>query len=303
MSPVDFGSGSPASVDLGYGAHYPQIRFTADDESCMWNGFPVCLGWDLELFTPIVPVDPVPTSQLLIFTAPPGAGAYQPTESEWPHMRVYDAHLAALSGYDLQFKMRFFATGSTSCGSACIARVGSTCCGDSQPGPIFGEYIESVFSPTGNCVVCTSDDEIELALRVTNFSPITANGVTIGAAGEIMGRIEAQWVSTGDPPPSYAPDQQFKIEFRPPCYIASGPGDLDAGLYIALETDSCGNLTKTFTNVRDAVNALGLGITASVLGGHGADIAEPDPHCTPPEYCCDMTGADCSGGVDWPYTG
>lgn len=119
----------------------------------------------------------------------------------------------------------------------------------------------------------------------TNFSPISG-GVTI-----TNGLLDIQWVAGSYHPPEYAPNQPFTIQWRPPC-------DADSGLYIALATDSCGLLTKTYTNVKDAVNALGLGITASILGGHGADTAKPDPSCPAPDYCCDMAGAECSGSID-----
>jgi hypothetical protein len=67
------------------------------------------------------------------------------------------------------------------------------------------------------------------------------------------------------------------------------------GLFINLETDSCGVLTKTYDDIVVAVNALNCGITASVLGGHNADIAGVSAG--------GLDGAICAGALDNPYTG
>jgi hypothetical protein len=66
--------------------------------------------------------------------------------------------------------------------------------------------------------------------------------------------------------------------------------DVFPGLVVYLETNSCGVLTKTYTQIATAVNALSIEIAATTLGGHGGDTAEPTKGL--------MGGADCSGGVN-----
>jgi hypothetical protein len=61
------------------------------------------------------------------------------------------------------------------------------------------------------------------------------------------------------------------------------------GLRVYLETNSCGTLTKTYTQLAAAINGAGLGFAATTLGGHGADVADRDNDL--------FLGADCSGGV------
>jgi hypothetical protein len=119
-------------------------------------------------------------------------------------------------------------------------------------------------------------------------------------------RLEVRYTSSVDPPMIYDPYQALDIQWEPPC-----PGLSEGYLAIGLEVDGCGNLTKTYTQVANAVNALSLGLTVTVLGGHGSLTAQPDTTCsdTPlfthdclngpqDEFACLMTGADCSGAVD-----
>lgn len=73
-------------------------------------------------------------------------------------------------------------------------------------------------------------------------------------------------------------------------YKGGGFTDPMPGLYVYLETSSCGVLTKTYTNIKTAIDAASLGFTTTILGGHGADVAAPDRDV--------MAGADCSGGVN-----
>jgi hypothetical protein len=278
-----FSVGSAAFVELGDGsAHDPQIKFTSDDGSCKWNGFPVCI--DAEIFSPIVPSAVISSYQLLSFTTTPGPGGSSPTEAQWPFVRVFDFLDGYLSGYKLQARVRFTASGGTSVGSLGVGV--ATACG-AKPGPIFGVYDSGFFDITSSPCRCAFNSAEELILKTlyTNFDP-TGNTVTI-----TDGILDIQWVANTAPLATYAPLQPFTIQWRPPC-------EVDAGLYIALSTDNCGALTKTYTNVKDAVNALSLGITASILGGHGGDIAKPDPSCPAPDYCCDMAGATCSGSID-----
>lgn len=277
--------GSAAFVELGDGsAHDPQIRFEADDGSCKWNGFPVCI--DAELLTPDAPAGVFSSYQLSAFTTTPGGGGSSPSTTQWPHIFIYDYLSGILNGYKLQARVRFTATsGGTSVGSFSVnSQVGI--CNPGKPGPILGAYDSGLFDIS--CAGCSTPgvtDPLELHMVFTNFSPIAGSVVITD------GILDVQWVANTGPIATYAPSQPFSIQWRPPC-------DVDAGLYIALPTDACGHFTKTYTNVKDAVNALGLGITASTLGGHGADTAKPDPSCPAPDYCCDMAGAECSGSID-----
>ncbi len=281
--PVDFGSGSAASVDLGDGgAHDPQIRFTADDESCMWNAFPVCI--DVEQAGVYVPGALAETRQLSQFVTTAGGFPSAPSEAQWPGIKIYDYISALNAGYRLQVRFRFTATsGGTSVGSV-GSQIDEGSCSPGQPGPILGVY-DSGFNTVG-CIACNvaTHEYQNLVIVFTNFSPVSGSAIVND------GIFNAQWVLTTTPV-LYRPLQHFSIEYRPPC----SPNE---GLFITLETDSCGLLTKTYQNVADAVNALNIPITATILGAHGADLAKPDPSCFAPDYCCDMTGATCTGASD-----
>jgi hypothetical protein len=287
----DFASGIAASLDLGDGGpHDPQIRFTADDKSCRWNGFPVCI--DVEQFVPIIPTNPAPSFQVSQFVTTPGAGSSAPTEAQWPGVQLYDYLKGLLSGYNLQYRMRFDALvgGGTSVGSAAVqSQIGG--CSPAQPGPILGHFDTGVTPVDFTCQTCsTAPENAALTMVFSNFSPIAGSAIVAN------GRLDITWHFVGGTIPTYTPNQKFSVVFQPPGCV----GPRDPGLYITLETTSCGLLTKTYQNIADAVNALNLGITASILGGHGADTAKPDPACGAPDYCCDMSGAECSGSIHYP---
>ena len=265
------------------GPHDPQIHFEADNTSCMWNGFPICI--DATPLNPNPPSTTVESKQVSSFVTDPGLGCFGPGPSVWPPVYIYDYLDGILAGYSLQLRVRFFATGGgTSVGSVGIATpVGS--CDPAIPGPIIGAFDSGFFDIS--CVDCTIavSDVLSIIPCFTNFSPL-------GGVVQIdQGILDVVWVASGSPEAAYDPFQDFGVKWVPPC------GDPDAGLFISLETDSCGELVKTYQNVADEVNALNLGITATILGSHGSDIAAPDPACPAPDYCCDMTGAECSGGV------
>src|SRR5262245_39712998 len=105
--PFDFTGGPKASVELGDGGpHSPQIKFEADDNSCRWNGFPVCI--DAELLDPVVPSTTVESKQIATFVTDPGLGCFDPDQvTEWPPVYVYDYVKGLLSGYTLQGRIRF----------------------------------------------------------------------------------------------------------------------------------------------------------------------------------------------------
>jgi hypothetical protein len=290
--PIDFTGGPQASVDLGDGgAHSPQIRFTADDISCRWNGFPVCI--DAGLLDTGTPSTTVESRQIASFVTSPGLGCFGPNlVTQWPPVYVYDYLKGLLAGYRLQGRARFFATGGgTSVGSFAFTGDGVNC--GAVPGPILGAF-DSGFVDLF-CFDCTiaTGPYLSMSLCFTNFSPL-------GGVVQIdNGILDVQWVPHSAPLATYEPFQDFEIAWHPPCDPLSTDA-INPGLYIALETDSCGVLTKTYQNIADEVNALDLGITATILGGHGADIAKPDPSTSPPWYCADMTGAECSGATKPP---
>jgi hypothetical protein len=292
MPPPDFAGGPAASVDLGDGgAHDPQIRFTADDNSCRWNGFPVCI--DAERFQAIVPSVAGPTYGSFD-TDDASGGTKVATELQWPYLRVYDFAMGVLSGYKLQIKM----TGTvvnhgTSAGSlATTSQFGGPC--TAEAGPIIGAYDSGFLDQNcGSCSTFGTANDIEIRMAATNFSPIVGH-VTVS------GKVEAQWVFDGVHSADWMPQQQYEIIFVPPGCVAQSSADLDPGLYINLPTDACGVLSKTYQQIADDVNALNLGITATILGSHGSDIAKPDPSCPAPFYCCDMAGAECSGSIHYP---
>jgi hypothetical protein len=277
---------TPASLDMGDGGpHDPQIRFTADYDSCRWNGFPVCI--DVELASSYVPFSITPTRQLIPFTTTPGGGGTVPTEAQWPHTFIADYLEAILAGYFLTYHYKFLATAAgTSVGSAGVLAIGDgLCTGSAVPGAILGFFDSGVIGGTGACEGCSGiSDPYEVAMNFTNFNPASGS-VTISD-----GQLEMAWV-TGGTPAHYRPNQEYGIVYKGPC-------EVDSGLYISLETDECGNLTKTYTQIGTDVNNLGLGITATILGGHGSDLAKPDPSCGGPDYCCDLAGATCSGAAD-----
>ena len=304
--PKDFtASTAKATVDMGDGgAHSPQIRFTADDESCFWNGTLIYIY--ACPFVGITPVAPAPTSQLSTFFLPDSdAPPYSPTTTEWPAMMVYNARMSTLSGYKLEFDI----TEHVQCGTGSMGTVGATltgstvCAGVSYPSGHCGDQDSGWITST--CAACTHDDPTLVSPYYRLFNP-TTGGIFIS-----HGRMRARWVASGVSPPTYMPDQPFTINWTPPC---DGGGQSAGILWITIGVNGCGVVTTTYTALAAAINALNLGITATVLGGHGADKVGMDPSCNqgqiyacgitaPPVYACEMTGADCSGASDWPYTG
>lgn len=279
-----FSVGSAAFVELGDGgAHDPQIRFEADDGSCKWNGFPVCIDAE-QLDCSTAPTDPATTSQIADWSTAATAGPQSPGEAIWPVLRAYNYLEAVLCGYRLWGRMTL--TVSSGRGSFGIANPYSGLAysyGDTGPAVVdIDTGLVDLRGPT--CDQVPSSDVVTFGIVWANFNPLVGDGV-------IHGRFSAQWVANTGPIATYKPFQPFTVQWRPPC-------DIDSGLYVALGTDGCGALTTTYTNVKDSVNALSLGVTASILGGHGSDIAKPDPSCPAPDYCCDMAGAECSGSID-----
>lgn len=274
-----------AFVEMGDGgAHDPQLRVTAPDSSVIWNGFKVCIC--AQPWATYVPAAITGTSQLLSFTTTAGAGGSSPSDSQWPFALIYDYKLAKLGGYQLQARVQFHAAGGTSVGSLAVGPLAA--CTGAQPGPIFGDYDSDWFNIGCGNPTCVSPEVFALHTIYTNFSPLGGT-VTI-----TNGHLDLRWVSGAGTPPDWLPCQAFGITYYP-------PGHPQAGLYINLATSNVGVLTKTYTQVRDAINALGVGLVAAVQHSGGSDIVVPDVGCdcasTPGCCCCLMSGAIASGGI------
>jgi hypothetical protein len=293
VSPIDFDPGGPhASVDFGDGIT-GKINFTADDASCMWNHFPVAL-----VCCPLAcsqPSDPPPTSSINDWITAIGIGGQTPPESDWPLLRVYDWREAILCGYKFQGRMKFFdvaGSGTFRIGNTLGAGSGYTYPSLVTGGTAVDTNWQDLIGPDCFQVPCTAPDVVEWGLIWSNFSPFINCRISAG-------RFEGRWVVDTSPAADFITCQQYGIVFYPPC-------DPDQGLTIYLPTDDCGTVTKTYSQIRTDINALNLGITATILGGHGADTAEPDPTsdmvaaCTPPVLMGkEMLGATCTGGTDY----
>jgi hypothetical protein len=297
VSPVNFDpGGAQATVSFG-SATTAKISFTADDPSCMWNDFPVaivCCDLDCDNFTP---QNPAPTSSINDWITAIGIGQQTPPESDWPLLRVYDWREAILCGYRFTGRMQFFDVAGSG-----TFRIGNTLGAGS--GYIFptlvtgGQQVDTgwqdLIGPDCSQVPCTAPDVVEWGLVWSNFSPFINCRIA-------NGRFEGAWTLGLTAQAEFISCQQYEIIFNPPCHP-------DEGLIIRLPTNDCGIVGKTYTQIKNDVNALNLGITAAVLGGHGADTAEPDPNSTIFPDCSSlfgalygkpMTGATCTGGTDY----
>lgn len=289
-----FSSGPSAFVVLNQ-VTTPMIQFTADDDSCRWNGFPVY----------IIVCDWTPIDGTATYTS------YTPVEvtlgplqtsdaTDWPPIFVYDSFYAVNSGFKLQARVSWSNDGTGGLMNLSLANEATgACITDNTDGGTITAWTDC--GP--DCIQqgTLGHDWLEIGGGVHNAS--------LGATFHFTALVETRYVASGDPVAPFQPNQQQGVEFRPPCYVAQGPDDLDAGLYIYLGTDECGNLTTTYGNIRDMVNVHSLGITATVLGGHSTTIAVIDencdelpigPLCVTPQnfFACLLDGAECSGAVD-----
>ncbi len=263
----------------------------------MWNDFPVAIVCCDLLCDDVTPYTPSPTSQISDWTTIIQVGPQTPPEAVWPLMRVYEWREAILCGYRFTGRMRFDDLSGT--GTATISDTIGAGSGYSFPGNIFGgQHVDSgwqdLIGPDCFQIGCASPDVVEWGLIWRNFSPFVA--CAIG-----NGYFEGAWTLGLTSRADFITCQQYEIIYHPPCTP-------DEGLIIKLPTDDCGGVTKTYTQIKNDVNALGLGITAAILGGHGADTAEPDPNSTIYPDCSSllghlygkpMTGAICTGGTDY----
>jgi len=296
--PIDFSPGAAASVDIGGGVHGKVLRITADDESCAWNGFPVYMHACL-LSCGGVPADTYLT-KLKTLTLAPGASS---TNADWPAIYVGNAADNILCGNKLQVRVIGTFTTPGIFGNYGVVNEATGVCQSGNEGST-GQNVNTGFVDcSASCAQMGT-----LTHDWLKLSPFLSNGS--GGASWVFDNwsLETRWAANVAAA-TYCPHQDLFLTWEPPCF--GNPGKL----VIGLATDSCGVLTSTYTAVKNAINAAGLGLTASVLGGHGSDIATPDALCVADTLtvsccqgsqdieACEMAGADCSGALDWPYTG
>ena len=293
--PFEYVTGPHASVTIGGGVNGKVLKIQSDDVSCRWNDFPVYMwacqdvaGGSGAAPTSRLTVDPLTLTAF-------GTAHDTSTPAEWPPVYIPNALEAVLAGFSLQVKLTgTFITIGTFGNAIATSDVSGACVtwNETQGNPADTGWVDC--SP--NCASMSAGSTLKI-------QPALANGAAIGwqFADWFM---ETRWVGGGSVAP-YCPNQDFGVGWYPPCTGADREG-----LFIALETDSCGLLTKDYDYVLNTVNAMNLGVTLSALGGHGHDIATPDPLCTSDPFtvgCCGgpllveaclMSGAECSGAVD-----
>lgn len=295
--PAEFISGPHAAVEIGGGVHGKVLRIQADDESCRWNGFPIYM-WACAS-TPTVGGDE-PTSRLvtdpLTLTAF-GTGHDTSTPAEWPPVYIADALQSIISGYSIQVRLTGTFISPGIFGNALATNPFTGTCVTWNQGADGNPVDTGWVDCTPSCVAMGAESTLKI-------QPTLSNGSAVGwTFSDFL--METRWVSGGAVAP-YCPNQEFAVGWYPSCPLSGGT----VGLFIALETDSCGQLTLEYDDVLNYVNGLNLGLTLSALGGHGHDIATPDPFCVTDQFTvgccggptfifsCEMSGATCSGAVD-----
>lgn len=213
---LDLIPGAPvATVDLGSGVHDPQIRFTAPDSSCIWEGFPVRIR--ACPFYPIVPVNPADTRQIpLNWNVPVGVGPFTPGEAIWPALQLFDYHRAVLSGYKFQVRVQIFVPPLGGSGQPGVGF--NTGGGFSDPSYVSGTY-DSGFVDAGgpDCAQAAAFNQaITCGFLWRPFSPLVG---TVVRAGHLSG----QWVAGSGGVASYEPYQLLAITYGPPApgYVQS----------------------------------------------------------------------------------
>lgn len=290
--PLEYVSGPHASVLIGGGAHGKVLSVQADDESCRWNGFPVYL-----FGCGIGPGGSAASPTSAQFTDPLTLGpSGTSTAVDWPPVYIENALQAVLSGFKLQAKITgtFLTPGIF--GNAFVTNPFSGLCvtwNETEGNPADTGWVDCY----GSCLQMGTEETLTL-------SPAVSNGSSVISWQFSGWFLETRWVASGVAA-TYCPNRPGFIGWNPPCIGADYEG-----LFIDLKTDSCGNLVWTYNQVADGINALGLGLTASATGGHGGDIATPDPLCTSRPVAwpccfgnvlieaCEMSGAICSGALD-----
>jgi hypothetical protein len=291
VSPFDFAPGGPvAHVDLGDGtANAPQIRFTAPDESCYWNDFPVTFA--IADFIAAAPTDPSDSYQIASFVTPlPSGGAPNPV-TQWPFVWAYDPLFGVLQSYHWQIRISFAsdASGTVHVGNPISGNLYSANYGIGG----FDSGWVTVTTATCSQIGC-SNLAVNFGPSFTPFSPFIANTIT-------GGHLQVRWVGGGTDQADYYPCQPYQI-FYTPC---GGSGD--PGIIVCLPANECGVRTVTYNTLATNFNAMGTDVVATILG-HGTDLVLPDP--TGSDQLCGcfgglsgkmkvMAGGECTAGVDF----
>jgi hypothetical protein len=212
VSPFDFDpSGIAAFCELGDGSsHDPQIKFTAPDKSCAWNGYPVEIHCN-PFQGCVAPVDPDPTYQTAGYATPFGAGPWTPPDSTWPFIHLYGILNPILCGYTLEYRV----TGNITFGSSQIgvANPLTGCGGCSDPTYYATGGYDTGWQDAGgpDCAqaATATDDHTYFTVVLRPFSPIVGAGFTNGV-------LRIRWVGGGGSPPAYDPFQTYRVFFAAP---------------------------------------------------------------------------------------
>lgn len=224
MSPFDFDtSGIAAFTELGDGSsHDPQIKFTAPDKSCAWNGFPVEIHCN-PFAGCSVPADPETTHQINGYSVTFGAGPFTPPDTDWPFSHIYGLLDAILCGYTMEYRV----TGTITFGSAQVGVANqSTGCGGCSDGTYYNGSFDTGWQAAniGNCAQAATFTNQHMVATVVfrPFSPIVGFGV-------VGGSVQLRWVGGGGTPPAYAPFQPYSVFFSAPGAPGLGAKNLTFG--------------------------------------------------------------------------
>lgn len=276
--PIDLIPGLPiAFVDVGGGAHSDQLRLSAPDRSCIWEGFPVTLFCGaINCAIPIA--DPEPAYQISTYTKPAGAGPGSPLESQWPSLYVYDYLHTILCGGALEVRVR-----ATVSGSAQVSVVNPYSGSGFNYPPFNVGAFDTGWNDAGgpDCAQAAAApfDVVSFGTAWRQFNPLLTAAISDGI-------LEGRWVSAPGTGALYEPFQKYSIVFKP-------PGDPEVGLTISLPTNSCGVITKTWNQIKadlDAMNLAGTVPIVASINNHGGDTAVPDTGV--------LAGSICSGWVN-----
>lgn len=255
-----------AFVDIGDGAHTPQVRFTAPDSTPAWNGYPVAVAIDL-----LGAFDPAVTySHALLrdMAMPVDEFTYLSTTDDWLPIDVPNYRTGLLHGYNIESRLHgehVGADGSLGLGSP-AGGAGSSVALPGPGTPAHTPFDSGWMSAGGpGCAACVTD--------LQTFGGLILN--LSGSGGIYAGSlVDLQWAGSGVPLTAWAADQVLGVT-----YVA--PGSPGAGLVVHVATDHCGVVTTTWaalaayvsahTPVVCTVNAFGTEVPgaqdAGVMGG------------------------------------
>lgn len=254
-----------AFADLGDGtAHDPQLRLTAPDTSARWNGFPVELV--ATAFSTFVPVDPGAVDQISSSEFVNSSGGAESDDIWMPILWANDYLEADIDDYHLAFRLRFsykglrLTAGITNPFSGLLYTTGLLA--NTSVWTAFDSGTIDVGHANPQCSQLASSSAHNVDWYVL-FSSDALAGCEIAGT-----RLEAWWVAGGEPA-SYVPREAFRI-------VWGSPFGADPGLTVVLETNACGQLTKTYDQVAALLNADPLVELVATINHNGTDVAKPD---------------------------